>query len=492
MFDTANNKYYLFTFISWGSGASGGEVTYQREEITDICDGCIHFTDGTKFCTGTLPPPAPTPINVANLYVDGTFGSDATGLPNRFDRPWKSIEGALANAVAGTPTLIYVRRGSYAPPTLIFKNLVDFYFEPGTTMIAGGFADGGNAVRCSVYGGLSVNGFVGVLNISGGSTIYFEFDKINTTFFGFAVATTIASSVSIKGNRIDATPTPGFNFLCTFRGITNVWMDIKDYIISDRELFFFRQTGASQFTGTAYINCPRMVMRGDVTVTGEKKLTTMNAPLTPVASTVNIVGDLYMTGTAPFGILNLENTCVSMRAGTLNIKGNIFAGAFQCLQTDGALGGAGGLFHLTGSMSSSRECIRQSHALLQVLIEQGLLITSGTGSIYPYAIVHGVGYAGLPAQPANILFVKDCRLYNSLVDGNIANISLNALGNNIYTYDCDAASAGALGEFITTLVPVTSGFKSTTSNKPNNILVTNVFAPSGFITDPGFLIPLFP
>lgn len=482
MHDTVNDKYYLISFIDWQAGGGGGFI-YERQEITDICDGCIHFPDGTRLCTS---PAAPTfSLPASDYYVDAAFGNDGTGLPNRLDRPYQTIQAALAAAPAGTPALIYVRRGQYSPPTLTFKNLVDFYFEPGATIISGGFQDGGGSVTCKVTGSLVVNGFIGVLNITGGSTINFEFDHITTSFYAFSIAPTVTTAnVTIKGNKINATPFAGFNFMSTFRGLCNVKLFVRDYIISNRRIFFVRNSGAAVFQGNLYIECPEITMNGNSTSNYERDVLNCGNT-TPITSNITVRGNMIITGVPAAGV---EHYTVAVRGGNVKIYGNITGNDHAGIQTDGVVGDVGRVY-VKGSVSSNREAIRQSSSTCPVMVEQGLISSNGTTGPYPYVIVQGVGYVGLPDQPNNVLYLKDCRLYNARVDSTIALIDLFQLGNNIYMYNCEADSAGALGELVAGSVPVTSGFQNVRTRKPNSAFVTDVFTPTGVIVDPGLIIP---
>lgn len=94
-----------------------------------------------------------------SLFVD-VDGSDATGTRERFDKPFLTLEAALAAASSGD--CIFVRPGHYSPATQLFKNGVNWFFEPGTWVdgqtsgtgyLFDDSVDGANeAVKCTIGG----------------------------------------------------------------------------------------------------------------------------------------------------------------------------------------------------------------------------------------------------------------------------------------------------------------------------------------------------
>ena len=85
---------------------------------------------GTQRGGGGGGAPAITTIPVGNtLYVDAIYGNDATGLTNRFDKPFLTIAAALTAAVSGD--LINIHAGSYFIFSNLLKDGVNYYAEEG-------------------------------------------------------------------------------------------------------------------------------------------------------------------------------------------------------------------------------------------------------------------------------------------------------------------------------------------------------------------------
>lgn len=74
-----------------------------------------------------------TQILVGNtFYVDAVYGDDATGVGNRFDLPFLTIEAALAAAKTGA--MINIHAGTYAVADNLLKDGVSYWCEEGVTI----------------------------------------------------------------------------------------------------------------------------------------------------------------------------------------------------------------------------------------------------------------------------------------------------------------------------------------------------------------------
>lgn len=71
MWDTINDKYYKILFNQWTQGGAGGGFSYTRNLITVVCDGSIHFPDGSTLTTGNITV---TPTNGLSIITGTSVG----------------------------------------------------------------------------------------------------------------------------------------------------------------------------------------------------------------------------------------------------------------------------------------------------------------------------------------------------------------------------------------------------------------------------------
>lgn len=127
------------------------------------------------------------------IWVDDTYGVDASAAEYRSDRPCKTLATARTLAAAGDT--IVVLPGAYTCLISLLKNSVDWHFMTGTavtfasnTLTAGIFDDGGSAVICKITGNGSFTRsttdndlvFHAVRSSHSGSRISIEADLINS------------------------------------------------------------------------------------------------------------------------------------------------------------------------------------------------------------------------------------------------------------------------------------------------------------------------
>lgn len=160
MHDTANNKYYLFSFSAWTSGGGGGGFEYTRTEILTfeivICDGAIRFHDNTYMDT------APT--------INGTVNRVAMFTPNG-----TSVGNSLIEISPIITVGTNVLTGS--DNCLVVGNNISAV-NASTSFIYGSNSNIDNALECFVVGHNNID-------FSGGGTVFSCIVLGNlTTFLG--------------------------------------------------------------------------------------------------------------------------------------------------------------------------------------------------------------------------------------------------------------------------------------------------------------------
>lgn len=162
------------------------------------------------------------------LFVDRSFGNDTTGTREKFDLPYRTIAGALSDAVSGDN--IIVRAGTYSG-NVILKDGVDIYFEQNTIM-KGQITDNGDSVNCVIDGYLKLDRNNNAITFTGSnSNISCTLDCVEGTNTPLLVrpveeGTPEANVVFNINKLIGATS----NYSITIYGNANVTINIKEKI----------------------------------------------------------------------------------------------------------------------------------------------------------------------------------------------------------------------------------------------------------------------
>lgn len=435
------------------------------------------------------------------LFVDATNGNDATGIKNRFDKPFLTYSAAQSASSSGD--LIYIRRGVFSSTSTSYtlKDGVNIYCEPGT-FFNGGFRDNGSPVNCKIYGsGVFGDSSVPALSILGnGSNVYFEFDRIDgVRTFGIFIDHDGACNISCVGNIIRC----GTPFR-TKTGTKTISLKIKE-LISGNSTYTIRLGSSSTqpMVGSIYIECPIIEntsslfaraailadrFLSDQVIAGHNYWITINA--TKIRMT-----NLTMTETRP----NIISSCFWWSGGN-NIKINSDLEGNACLGVTNVGGGSlfiTGSTVINGSVSSNIECVSSNSKFSNgngwgnIIFKNGLIKSAGlgsSGSVVESGNVWNLVHGGVPG---NIQFVN-CVLYNSATDGKIVqhDIPNNGTSQNFYFYNCIALTEGIAGFFATSVQPSKLiGLHNVRSNKNNDIMISDPFTPTGFIFDNNLVIP---
>jgi len=151
----ADTKSLTETVLYWDiqSQETGGEVYTVRQGKITLKHDATRNTSTSVAVSTTNPPTYGT--SSKTLWVDGTNGSDTTGLKGRMDLPFASITAAITAASSGD--LVYVRPGTYSGQVTL-KNGVNLWFDAGVTVTYAStgtgatITDGGAAVTCKIGG----------------------------------------------------------------------------------------------------------------------------------------------------------------------------------------------------------------------------------------------------------------------------------------------------------------------------------------------------
>lgn len=447
-------------------------------------EGLKYSSDYTStFVTQSLVSKAYVDSKVKDLesytavFVDPTYGNDTSGTIDRFDKPYLTVSAALLGLTSSYSSgLIYLRRGQYTS-NIYLRNDINFYCEPGVVFTDGGFSDLLGSADCQILGSAKFEGTLGTLiplRLENGSTVDFEFDKCdNTNYF----ARILNSTANIRGNYVNSRSDNGH--VISVRGSSDVNIRITDKILGAYKTI----SVTNNFSGNLILECPEIECETSTGIYGYLVDTSMSL-FTDSDTTGNIKVRGSLINSSPEAIYTIPDTnsrhdsSVAIFGGYIKIEGDI-----EGLNTKGLyVGGTTGVgqVRFRGDVTSYRESVIINSNVIQTYLSDGTLKSWGSGSL-PYVV-------NILAT-SSTFYLKNATAYN--VRNNSSVMYVFSTNSTIGIYDTVSYTNGTSGEFIYTTQSVNVGFHSVRSNKDNNILVTDLFGPSGFIYDTNLFIPNF-
>ena len=114
--------------INKGSIVAPNNTTLRTYTLPDSSGSVILNSTITQYISSLSSSDVSTPyVQSSIVWVDSISGNDSTGLRNRADKPFKTLNGAQSVAQAGD--VIHVHSGLYSDVGL-GVNGVNWYFEP--------------------------------------------------------------------------------------------------------------------------------------------------------------------------------------------------------------------------------------------------------------------------------------------------------------------------------------------------------------------------
>lgn len=262
--------------INKGSIVAPNNTTLRTYTLPDSSGSVILNSTITQYISSLSSSDVSTPyVQSSIVWVDSTSGNDSTGLRNRADKPFKTLNGAQSVAQAGD--VIHVHSGLYSDVGL-GVNGVNWYFEPNAriTLInptnpifiySGMSYNVWGRVNISISGNIEPSGNVGLVTDFSGATgtnsLIFEFQGINISSTALRSDLPVTSifkgtfgnrNILIRGDRIYAP------ILCVFNGVKalnvgdySAHIDISEYIVA-QTIFY----GSLQRL-TSYITSPMII-----------------------------------------------------------------------------------------------------------------------------------------------------------------------------------------------------------------------------------------
>jgi hypothetical protein len=413
-------------------------------------------------------------------YVDPTKGSDITGVVERVDKPFATVEKAMSGLTSSysfstsDPGLVYLKKGLYTN-TVYLKNNIDFYCEPDVIFSQNGFTDINEVVNSSIYGFAK---FVGTntnlvpLDVTNASNIEFNFSVIDNQNVVLKVTNTSGkSTIKLKGDSIQCKS--GFSkaiLIGSNAGNVDVYSDVK-IDVSGKIIGAYNTINVSnKFIGTLEVNANSIECNSNLNTNGPI-IDLQHALLVKSASaSVRINADLIENSSSNAGGFN---AAVSICSGTVSIIGNI--SGLECpgvyLYKENLLDTAN--VSISGNIISKKEAIINEGGKLNFKVNNSLIKTSGLGT-NPYAI-------NINAASMSSTYLYNTQIYNSL--NNSGSILISATESNLRIYNSFGYSPGTSGKFIYCSATTSVSIHNTRSNKDNSDNVEDLFTPSGFIYD---------
>ena len=410
-------------------------------------------------------------------YVDPSEGNDTTGLVDRVDKPFQSIEKATYGLTtsyilaAGDPGLIYLKKGSYTLPAYLYNHL-NFYCEADVIFSQNGFTDIKGAVNSSIFGYAK---FIGTdenlipLDVTKSSNINFEFSRIENQSVVLKITNTLGTSnVNMKGDYISCKAASSTAILIgSINGDADVSSNVNIRIGENIKSAYNTINVTNRFSGTLEVNASLIECNSDFNTSGPQSELQHALLVRSASASVRINADLLESSSTNGGGIN---SAVYINAGTVSIFGNISGGECPGLYLgDSAVANVS----VTGDIVSKKESIINVSNNTNFKVNNSLIKTEGLGtSTYP---IH------INAGSMSSTYLYNTRIYNSLE--NSGAILMTSTSSRFGIYNSTAYMAGTSGNFIYCAGTVSVGIHNTRSNKDNSDNVEDHFTPSGFIYD---------
>ena len=411
-------------------------------------------------------------------YVDPSEGSDITGLVDRVDKPYATVEKALSGLTSSytfnvnDTGLIYLKKGLYTNPVYLYDN-VNFYCESDVIFSQNGFTDINGAVSSSIFGYakfLGTDATLIPLDVTKSSNINFEFSRIENQNVALKVTNTIGTSVvNMKGDYMACKSDSGKAILI---GSNNGDADVSSNVninIGERIKGAYNTISVTdKFYGTLEINTPLIECDSDFNISGPQPNIQHVVSVKSASASVRINGDLVENSSSNAGGIN---SAFYANGGTVSIYGNILGGECPGVYLDNSTGGN---ISIHGDIISKKESIINESNNIKLKVNDSLIKTNGLGA-NPYAI-------NINAGSMSSTYLHNTRIYNSLENSGV--IIMTSTSSRFGIYNSIGYSAGtASGNFIYCTGTVSVGIHNTRSNKDNSDNVEDTFTPSGFIYD---------
>lgn len=478
-------------FDDFAAAIGGGvqSVTGLNTDNTDPANPVINIAVDNATLTGDGTPGNPLSalggsVNYANVFfVDSTNGNDSTGTQNNFTKPFSSVVNAAATANFMSPTstdraLVYVRKGIYNNQIMSFYNNVDIYCEPGVVFIgSSSLWDYGANVDSKFLGYAKfVNtSAVKICKTTGvSSKIYFECDEI--TAYGGTFEVQSGASLYFKARKVDA---DGYTFLETgyLRGSGNIVIEISEEYKSFGQHFKF-----VQFSGKAFITCPRMFLKDGGPHSANQKQVVMCDANAGGEAVIN--GNMYAdpARTTYYGGISAMITRWNDSWMTLRFNGGIFAENQLAINAQGTSGANRTI--ISGDVRTNMQVayIGQSS---RVVFRNGTLMNWNTEatSISSFSPILNINQSA-------VVFVENCHLHN-LGTGGFDALWKMSTASSLNVYNSVYSGQDAVGLFIKNSVagtPVNNvRLLNTRATKALDTNITDLLSPTGFVQDPNIL-----
>lgn len=474
-----NNGYATFSTSTFSISISDSLITTTNNQgLKYSSDYTATFVTQSLVSKGYVDNIIKSLDSYNTAYVDSTYGSNVSGQINKFDKPYQTIAGAINGLTSSVSSgYVHIRRGTYTE-TVYIQNGFNYYCEPGVVFTDGGFRDT-VASTSKILGYAKFEGTSPTLIplfLIFGSTVDFEFDSCNNRNYFARITNSVAR---IKANYIYSRGDNGHCF--SIRGTSSVTINVTEKILCPYKTISI----SDSFSGDLYVDCPDIESDADLGFFGYLADTSVGLFTDfNTTGTIEIKGNISNTSSDNVYTIFLPDyntrydSSVAILGGNVQIEGKIDGRFTKGLYIGGTV--STGQIKVKGDIFSYRESVVLNTNLIPTYLSEGTLESFGSGS-FPY-VMSILGTSSRVYSKGTILFN---RRNNSSI------VYTSSTQSTIGFYDTLGFSNGTTGDFVYTTQSVSIGFHSVRSNKDNNILVTDLFGPSGFIYDTGLFIPNF-
>ena len=394
------------------------------------------------------------------VYVDPLYGDNDTGLIFRRDLPFLTVASASEITNVG---LIYMKSGIYNEMCVLKDNL-KYYCEAGVVFESGGFTDYTSVVNCDIYGYAKFIGDSPLLKpftINNLSNVNFEFDVIDISNTYQAIIINNSLSVNIRGNKIKSTGTKSIQI----GNFGNINFYIKGDIIGKYNTILFEN-----FTGECVINSDNIITNTDVYETSSLYAINTNNGVTgrvTINSNIKKITQ-YITSVK-------TNSAVRISSGYFKINGDILCGnEYSLIITGNSLGNV----IINGNLYSNVETIFNDTTKIILKLNSPIISTNGLSATYSIIL-----------KNQSEVFIQNSNIINLTNNSNL--IWIENANSIVKLYNTNGFSRGSNGYFMDCNQDLNVGIHNVRSNKDNNLMINDLFEPSGFIYDSNFYLPNF-
>lgn len=185
--------------------AGGSKFYYQEDSDPDLVEYTCRQTPAAilaQITSNSVPPVSTVPIG-DSVFVSDETGNDATGLRERFDKMFKTVEAAQAVAISGDTIFVYP--GTYTPAANLGKNGVNWHLHTGAILNGTNSFNDAGGMTFKISGGGKLSGTnVAIAVTNAASFVTVEGIEMVSNHAGAICSISAAGTLSLRNIRMES------------------------------------------------------------------------------------------------------------------------------------------------------------------------------------------------------------------------------------------------------------------------------------------------